>query len=124
MDWSGIHGMSGCRANLDITRLLKEGRITQSEFERLITFSKVGLKPIVFNVVIAFSLIWICLYLESKAFSDVLPVMSFLFAPPLILLGLLSAKRCVAKRGFMVGIIMIFIGLLLVQLLVGLSYSA
>ncbi|MEK7074782.1 MAG: hypothetical protein AAB968_03375, partial [Patescibacteria group bacterium] len=63
--------------------------VTQSEFERLITFSRVGFKSIFLDVIFALGFTWICLNLMSRV---LIPGLSSLFAQVFILLGLLCAK--------------------------------
>lgn len=56
-DLSRFYGISKCKVNLNLVHLLRSGKITPAEFEKLKTFSKVGFAFHLLNILIGFIII-------------------------------------------------------------------
>ncbi len=91
MAWYSIFRNSKCVANLNLTQLLAEGKISDSEFARLKLISMLGFKSIVMDIVVALILFWSSSYLLGVLFGEV-PLISFFLTPVFIWLGLSCAK--------------------------------
>lgn len=114
---SRIYGISGCKVNLNLARLLDTGKITPSEVEKLKTFSTLGTWFYCGNILAGFMFIGI-IYLSAN-FNRISRILFLSPYTSIIFIGLgLSYSRLGYRKSVLLVGLVIVVGLFLVPSLV------
>lgn len=102
-----FYGISKCKVNLNLTRLLRTGKITPSELEKLKTLSNVGIRFHLLNILVSFVLFGITFLFMLALKQPFYSSFSLIISPLVIGLGLLYSFLEHQRSVLLIGLLIV-----------------